>query len=192
LPRNEDSLMNMVENRKEEKFISLYRAFVDEIYRYVFLRTGLDTALAEDMTQEIFLDVFKGMNEFKGLCSERTWVFKIAKNKLFDFYRKQYSKKVELVDIDGPLIDCLSDPQQDTEKLMESALESKMICDCLSKIPGHYRITLMLKYVDGKSVKQIAEFADKSPKAIESLLQRSKNAFIKEYQLSRKKEGFEL
>jgi RNA polymerase sigma-70 factor (ECF subfamily) len=75
---------------------------------------------------------------------------------------------------------------------MESALESQMVCDCLNRVLRHYRITLMLKYVDGKSVKQIAELADKSPKAIESLLQRSKNAFIKEYRLSQKKEGFEL
>lgn len=184
--------MIMAENRKEEKFISLYRAFVDEIYRYVFLRTGLDSALAEDMTQEIFLDVFKGLNEFKGLCSDRTWIFRIAKNKLFDFYRKQYRQKIELIDIDDPLTECLSDPEQDTERLVELALESQMVCDCLNRIPGHYRITLMLKYIDGKSVKQIAELADKSPKAIESLLQRSKNAFIKEYRLSRKKEGFEL
>lgn len=190
MSRNEGDLMNMAKNRKEEKFISLYRAFVDEIYRYVFLRTGLDASLAEDMTQDIFLDVFKGLNEFKGLCSDRTWVFKIAKNKLFDFYRKQYSQKVEFVDIDDPLTECLNDPEQDTEKLMESALESKIVYDCLNRIPGHYKITLMLKYVDGKSVKQIAEIADKSPKAIESLLQRSKNAFIKDYQLSRKKEGF--
>lgn len=183
--------MNMAKNRKEEKFISLYHAFADEIYRYIFLRTGLNAALAEDVTQEIFLDVFKGLNEFKGLCSDRTWIFKIAKNKLFDFYRKQYSRKIKLVDIDNPLTVCLSDPEQDTEKLMESALESEIIYSCLNRIPSHYRITLMLKYVDGKSVKQIAELVDKSPKAVESLLQRSKNAFIKEYRLSRE-EGFEL
>ena len=180
--------MIMADNRKEEKFILLYRAFVDEVYRYVFLRTGLDASLAEDITQDIFLDVFKGLNEFKGMCSERTWVFKIAKNKLFDFYRKQYSQKVEFVDIDDPLAECLSDPEQDTERLMETALESKIVRDCLSRIPEHYRITLMLKYVDGKSVKQMAELADKSPKAIESLLQRSKKAFLKVYQSSRKKE----
>ncbi|ACL75293.1 RNA polymerase sigma factor [Ruminiclostridium cellulolyticum] len=184
--------MNKAENRKEEKFISLYQAFVDDIYRYIFLRTGLDTTLAEDMTQEIFLNVFKGMDEFKGLCSNRTWVFRIAKNRLFDFYRKQYRQKIEFADIDDPLTEGLSDPEQDTEKLMESALESQMVCDCLNNIPGHYRITLMMKYVDGKSVKQIAELTDKSPKAIESLLHRSKNAFIKEYRLLRKKEGFEL
>jgi RNA polymerase sigma-70 factor (ECF subfamily) len=183
--------MNMAQNRKEEKFISLYRAFVDEIYGYVFLRTGLDAALAEDMTQDIFLDAFKGMDGFKGLCSERTWIFRIARNKLSDFYRKQYRRKIEFIDIWDPLAEGLSDPGQDTEEIMESALESRLVCDCLGRIPHHYRVTLMLKYIDGKSVRQIANLADKSPKAIESLLQRSKNAFIKEYRLARKREGFD-
>lgn len=189
---NEGRPMNMTENRKEEKFISLYQAFVDEIYRYVFLRTGLDTALAEDMTQEVFLDVFKGLNGFKGLCSDRTWVYKIAKNKLCDFYRKQYSQEVELIDIDDPLTECLGDPGQDMEKLVEAALESKIVRECLDRIPGHYRIVLMLKYIDDKSVKQIAELVARSPKAVESLLQRSKNVFIREYRLFREKEGISL
>lgn len=182
--------MNMEKNRKEEKFISLYHAYVNEIYQYVFLHTGLDTALAEDITQDIFLDLYKGLNGFKGLCSERTWVFKIAKNKLFDFYRKKYSQKVEFIDIDDQLSGCLSDPDQDTEQLMESALESKIVWGCLNRIPQHYRITLILKYVDGKSVKQIAEIVHKSPKAVESMLQRAKNAFIKDYQSSQKKEEY--
>jgi RNA polymerase sigma-70 factor (ECF subfamily) len=184
--------MNMAENLKEEKFISLYRAFVNEIYQYVFLRTGLDTALAEDITQDIFLDAFKGMGGFKGLCSNRTWIFRIARNKLVDFYRKQYRQKIELVGINDPLAKHLGDPGQDTENIIESALESQMVCDCLNRIPAHYRITLILKYVDGKSVKQIAELTDRSAKAIESMLQRAKNAFIKEYRSAKKKEGFDL
>lgn len=182
--------MNLVENRKEEKFISLYQTFADDIYRYIFLRIGLDTALAEDITQDVFLDVYKGLNEFRGLCSERTWVFKIAKNKVFDYYRKQYRKKIEYGDINDLLTQNLYDPEQDVEVLMESALKSEIVCDCLNSIPRHYRIVLILKYVDGKSVKQIAEVLDKSHKAIESMLQRSKIAFIKEYQSYQKKEGF--
>ncbi len=161
--------MNMAETRKEEKFISLYRAFVNEIYQYVFLRTGLDPALAEDITQDIFLDVLKSMGDFKGLCANRTWIFKIAKNKLFDFYRKQYRQRIELVDMDGPIAEGLCDPEQDTEKLMESALECQLVC-----------------------VKQIAALTNKSLKATESLLQRAKNAFIREYRLSLKKEGLDL
>jgi len=182
--------MNMVDNWKEEKFISLYRTYVNEIYQYIFLRTGLDAALAEDITQDIFLDVFKGMNRFKGLCSNRTWIFRIAMYKLFDFYRKQYRQKIELVDINDPLTQDMSSPGQDTDSIIEAALESQIVCDCLNRIPGHYRIMLILKYVDGKSVKQIAEITDKSAKAVESMLQRAKNAFIKEYRSLQKKEGF--
>ena len=183
--------MKEAENLKEEKFIALYRTYVNKIYRYIFLRTGLDAARAEDITQDIFLDVLIGLGRFKGLCTYRTWIFKIARNKLHDFYRKQYRQRTETVDINDALTEGLSDPLQDIEKVVESALESQRVCECLKKIPEHYRIVLMLKYADGKSIKQIANLINKSPKAIESLLQRSKNAFIKEYELLMKKEGYE-
>lgn len=45
----------------EQKFISIYKAYVDEIYQYIFLRTGYDVSLAEDLTQDIFLEVYKGI-----------------------------------------------------------------------------------------------------------------------------------
>lgn len=51
--------------------------------------------------ENIFMDVYRGISGFKGLTSERTWIFKIARNKLNDFYQKQYSPKFEVVEIDG-------------------------------------------------------------------------------------------
>lgn len=57
--------MKEAENLKEEKFIALYRTYVNEIYRYIFLRTGLDAARAEDITQDIFLDVLIGLGRVK-------------------------------------------------------------------------------------------------------------------------------
>jgi RNA polymerase sigma-70 factor (ECF subfamily) len=89
--------MSIFKDEREQKFISMYRSYVDEVYQYVFLRSGLNQVLAEDLTQEIFLDVYRGFSVFKGLCSERTWIFKIAKNKMNDLYRKQYRAKPESV-----------------------------------------------------------------------------------------------
>ena len=51
----------MGDGEKEQRFAALYAVYIDEIYRYVYLRTGLHQATAEDLTQEIFLDVFKGL-----------------------------------------------------------------------------------------------------------------------------------
>ncbi len=165
----------------EQKFISVYKTYVDEIYQYVFLRTGFDISLAEDLTQDIFLEVYKSLHGFRGICSERTWVFKIAKNRLFDFYRKQYSHPPDTVSIDDQLIEQISDEKQDLEEYLQTTYENQRVRECLSQLPQQYKIVLLLKYIEDKRIKEIAQILDKSPKSVESMLQRAKGAFIKLY-----------
>lgn len=173
--------MSIFRDEREQKFISVYESYVDEIYQYVYLRTGMSKALAQDITQDIFIDVYKGLSGFKGLSSERTWIFKIARNKLNDFYRKQYRSEFKVVEIDESITELLDDPAQDVQEHMIKELEREKVLDCLNSIPEQYRIVLVLKYMDEKTVKEIAAIVEKSPKAIESILQRAKNAFIKSY-----------
>jgi RNA polymerase sigma-70 factor (ECF subfamily) len=153
---------------------------MDEVYQFIHTRSGYDTPVTEDITQDIFLDVFKGLNKFRGLCSERTWVYRIARNKLSDFYRKQYSQEYEICDLDEALQ--IPDTSQDIDIQMEQSFEARFVRECLGKLPIQYRIILLMKYVDSKSISQIAEIINKSYKATESLLQRAKKTFIKEYQ----------
>lgn len=165
----------------EQKFISVYKAYVDEIYQYIFLRTGFDVPLAEDLTQDIFLEVYKSLHGFRGVCSERTWVFKIAKNRLFDFYRKQYNQLPEAVSIDDQLSEQLSDEKQNLEERLQTTYVNQRVRECLSQLPQQYKIILLLKYIEGKRMKEIAQILDKSPKAVESMLQRAREAFINLY-----------
>lgn len=170
-------------SKKEQFFIDVYRIYFDEVYRYIFVRAGLNPTIAEDITQEVFLDVFKGLDKFKGLCSERTWVFKIARNKLYDFYRKQYGQHFESICMDDETSVQISDSKQDIEWIMERAYESECISVCMNRLPQHYKLTLLLKYVDGRSVKEIAAITDKSCKSIDNILQRAKSAFIKQFRM---------
>jgi RNA polymerase sigma-70 factor (ECF subfamily) len=178
--------MRARETDKEQQYITAYNAYVDEVYRFIYARSGFAPAVAEDITQDIFLDVLKGMDKFKGLCSERTWVFRIARNKLNDFFRKQYSQRLEVCEIDEA--EPLADREQTMDWQMEKSFQNQSVRECLTKLPAHYRMALLMKYVDGKSVKQIAEIANKTPKATERMLQRARSAFIKEYQLSKERE----
>lgn len=170
--------MSRVEKLKEQRFIEIYNRYIDEIYQYIFMRIGFDVNLAEDITQDIFLYVYKGLNGFKGLCSERTWIYRIAKNKLADFYRKKYSQQEDI----------LSEPEEILDGYMDTAFEGIEVRECLKKLPDQYRIVLVLKYIDENSVKNIAEILGKSPKSVESMLQRAKVAFMKLYN---KKEGID-
>ncbi len=173
-------------NEKEERFILLYKTYIDEVYQFIFMRTGFRSAVAEDISQDIFLDVFRGLNQFRGLCSERTWVFRIARNKLNDYYRKQYGQKFDTCDIDHA--DQISDPLQNLDLKIVKSIENQEIRQCLNKLETHYRMILLMKYVDKRSVKEIAKTIDKTPKAIESMLQRAKGAFMKEYKAMKEKE----
>jgi RNA polymerase sigma-70 factor, ECF subfamily len=166
---------------RDKKFISVYHAHVDEVYQFVYLRTGTNKSIAEDLTQEIFLEVYKGLSRFKGLSSERTWVFRIAKNRLNDYYRKQYRSMFESVCIDDVLDDQLVDTGQDIQENQIKSFEQETVRASLSALPKHYEIVLTLKYMDEGDTKEIALLLGKSPKAIESLLRRAKDAFIKSY-----------
>ena len=180
--------MSIFNDDREQKFLFVYRTYIDEIYQYIYLRTGLNRALAEDISQEIFLDVYKGLVGFKGLCSERTWVYKIAKNKLNDFYRMQYRQKIELIEIDSQISEQVDDPSQNIQEAVIKTFEREKVRDCLNGLPEQYKLVLILKYIDDKSVKDIARIVEKSPKAVESILQRAKTAFIKNYSQYEEKE----
>jgi len=170
--------MNARYNRKEQSFTEIYDACVDEVYGFIYVRTGFDSVAAEDLTQDVFLAVFKGLEKFAGKSSERTWVFGIARNKLNDFYRSRYAYESGGIN-EATLI---SDPKQDTYALALKEFESRVVRDCLERLSPRCQMVLVMKYLDRYSVKQIANSVNLSPKAVESLLQRAKTAFIKEYQ----------
>lgn len=56
---------------QDQKFISVYRAHVDEVYQFIYLRTGLNQTVAEDVTQDIFTEVYKKGFQGSGACPRR-------------------------------------------------------------------------------------------------------------------------
>ena len=174
--------MNTKATEKEQRFAGLYMTYIDEVYQFIHVRSGSDPAVTEDISQDIFFSVLNGLDRFRGLCSERTWIYRIARNKLNDFYRRQYRQKAEICDIAEA--EQLHDPAQDIDEQIEKPFESQFIRKCLDNLPLHYRLALLMKYMDGKSIREIAEISGKSLKATESMLQRAKGAFIKEYRSS--------
>lgn len=167
--------------KSDEKFIQLYNSYIDEIYQFAYLRTGFDKQQAEDLTQDIFLQVFKSLNNFKGLCSERTWIYKIARNKVNDFYRSQYKFYKEHIDIESDEVAAIADISQDVEIDLMREYDKQRILECLDSIPKHYKLVLTLKYIDELSTKKIALLFGKTDKSIENMLRRAKQAYIKRY-----------
>ena len=66
----------------------IYKEYSKIIYNYLFSLSN-NTDIAEELMQETFYSAVKNINKFKNESSLKTWLSKIAKNKCFDYYKKQ-------------------------------------------------------------------------------------------------------
>lgn len=84
-------------NANPQKWLELYG---DLLYQYALPRVNSST-IAEDLVQETFLSALKGLEGYKGIASEKNWLFTILKNKIIDFYRKKSTEQaiIEMPDL---------------------------------------------------------------------------------------------
>jgi len=71
----------------------LMREYGRDVWNYVFAMVR-DRHLADDLVQETFLKVYRHWRSFRGECAERTWIFRIARNAVYDYRRSAFWRKV--------------------------------------------------------------------------------------------------
>ena len=79
-------ILRKAQRGDERAFTILVRAYEVPVFNYVLRLVG-DRALAEDLTQEVFLRVFKGLPRFSFRSSFTTWLFQVTKNRVMDELR---------------------------------------------------------------------------------------------------------
>lgn len=95
--QNMDNEMIIIQNcqlGKFDAFWELYEKYVDEIYRFVYLKT-YDSHKAEDITSEVFMKAINSINTFKITkgANFRAWLYRIAYNHIVDSYKKEKDLK---------------------------------------------------------------------------------------------------
>ncbi len=164
--------MKAAQHDREQQLFALYDAHVDTVYRYVYRRCR-DHALAEDVTQETFVDVVR--SEVEPSTVTVAWLLTVARNKLVDILRRQirYEEKLQII-----ANSLSSSPVVDTVErlIIEQALES---------LPVHYRLVITLHYLNGMTIAAIARELERSPKSIEGLMTRARRSLEAELQAVR-------
>jgi len=171
----------------------LFERHVETLYEFVYFRAGSDVASAEDVVQDTLLVAIDRLADFDGRSSLHTWLCGIAKNKLRQLRRKRRPVPLDdlLVESDGEIEAILS--RVEREPLPEAVLEAKeteeLVGATLSSLPPGYRAALVAKYVDGRSVPDMASESGKAVKAVESTLFRARRAFGRIFTLLAKGQG---
>lgn len=135
---------------------------------------------AEDVSQEVFLEVFKSISKFNGDSKLSTWIYKITTNKCLEFIRKKNSKKrfAFMQTIFGNEIP-FHKTSYFTEVnhpgiLLENKEKSAIIFKAINSLPESQRVVFTLAKIDGKSYQEIIEITGKSLSSVESVMFRAK------------------
>jgi RNA polymerase sigma-70 factor (ECF subfamily) len=130
---------------------------------------------AEELVQDTFLSCLKHLPLFRGESSIWTWMARICQHEVADYYRKRYAKKFIHA---FPLSELLlAEPVYDSHEV------SQKVKKVLHTMANEEREILLMKYVDKKKVKQIAQELGKTVKSVESILFRARIEFRDLYAL---------
>jgi RNA polymerase sigma-70 factor (ECF subfamily) len=178
-PERDAAMLRRLHEGDRSAMGELYDLYFDRLYSLVFNQVDRNRDTAEDIVQETFLAALKSAKGFRGQSSVYTWLCSIAYHKVADHYRRQSRERKHMVSgVDVDALDVADNPgsQPRPDSLIESTEMRQVVNEALAKLPWDYRQVLILKYVEEMSVLEIGRIMDRSPKAIEGLLTRSRKA----------------
>ena len=135
---------------------------------------------AEDIAQEVFLEVYKSIEKFQGKSKLSTWIYRIATNKCLEFIRKKNAKRrfafMQTILGNEVPIDKTNFFTEFNHPgiLLENKEASETIYHAINTLPESQRIVFTLAKLDGKSYQEIVEITGKSLSSVESIMFRSK------------------
>jgi RNA polymerase sigma-70 factor (ECF subfamily) len=178
-PLNEAFFIEQLHAGKQSAFSQLLDDYQQKVFGTCisFIPNKED---AEDVAQEVFLEVFKSIHKFQGNSKLSTWIYKIATNKCLEFIRKKNTKKrfAFMQTIMGNEIP-LDKTSYFTEVnhpgiLLENKEKSATIFKAINTLPENQRVIFTLAKIDDKSYQEIVEITGKSLSSVESLMFRAK------------------
>jgi RNA polymerase sigma-70 factor, ECF subfamily len=152
------------------------RRLLDEVapvvYGFVYARVGGDEASADDLLQETLLEAVRSARSYRGDAALSTWLCAIARRRLARHYESERRAEATRRGLRAvPAVEV------DSDTIVE---ERDEVVRALGRIPATHRQVLVLKYLDGLAVEEIAAELGRTRVQVQSLLQRARDGLRRE------------
>ncbi|MBZ0277546.1 MAG: RNA polymerase sigma factor [Anaerolineae bacterium] len=122
---------------------------------FLYRMTGGDRALAEDLVQEVFLRVLRGIDQYIYPRPFKPWLYQIAANLARDHYKRADTRRTESMPEDDLSLGAADDPPPEEVLLHNS--EARQIAAAIRELPEHQREVVILRYYQEFSLAEIAD-----------------------------------
>lgn len=172
-----DEEIVLISIKDNKYFALLVQRYENKIARYIYRLCGCSQEDIEDIIQEVFINIYRNLNDFDSNLKFSSWVYRIAHNQAISHYRKTKSRP-KTVQIDTDFTD--SGAQFiSLAKDLDSKLNRIKISEVLRAMDNKYKEVLILKYFEEKEYLEISDILKKPVGSVATLLSRAKNNFKK-------------
>lgn len=141
------------------------------VYAYV-----KDQAIAEDLTQEIFVKCYQALPTYKGKSTMKTWLWRIAINHSKDYLKSWYNQKV--LATEEQLLP-LPESKENVEYTVIQQDEEARLAENVMQLPVLYREVIYLYYFEERTIKELAQVLATNSNTVKTRLRKGK-ALLKE------------
>jgi RNA polymerase sigma-70 factor (ECF subfamily) len=150
---------------------ALYQRYVDDVFGYIQLRVR-DTALAEDLTHDVFLNAFAALPRFRWCGSLAPWLMRCAHNRVANHWRSQ-SRRPEQVAIAADDEEDARTPlltvHEDLDEALAIHLTTREVLAAAGRLTDLQQQVVALRFGAGLSLSETAEVMDRSLNAVKNL-----------------------
>jgi RNA polymerase sigma-70 factor, ECF subfamily len=166
-------LVRRAQQGDSDAFASLFHAHKARVYS-VCLRLTNNSAEAEDLTQDAFVQAFRKLSMFRGDSALSTWLYRIAVNTVLMRFRKKALRQVSLDEPYTQDARCVRREYGSRDDRLAGSIDRSALTRAIGELPEGYRTIFLLHEVEGYEHQEIAELLDCSVGNSKSQLHKAK------------------
>ena len=167
----------------ETAFRQFFDAYFPRLYRFALPRVGSDADAAKEVVQATLIKAMRNLAGYRGDAALFSWLCQICRRQIVDHLRayRRHADRIVLVEDSDEMravLESITAPPGDEPSHGYSAEETRrLVQSVLDRLPARYGDVLEWKYIEGRSVEEIAAALGVGHAAAQSLLARARSSF---------------
>ncbi len=158
------ALIERIAARDRDAMLVLFTAHNARVFRFILRMVG-DRSIAEDLTSEVFLDVWRQAGQFEGRSTVSTWMLAMARYKALAARRRRTEDQ-----LDDEVVEAIADECDDPEIAAQKKDRGEILRRCLDQLSAQHREIVDLVYYHEKSVEEAARILSIPPNTVKTRL----------------------
>lgn len=171
---DDTEIINAVRRDPENGFRILMKEKWKAVYWHI-RRLVIHHADAQDATQETFIRIFRSFNKFKGDCSLKVWIYRIATNEALRLIGKRHNDIISIDDDEMPEVRMIVDE----EYVDYTDVEAVKLQNAILTLPTKQQLTFNMRYYDELEYDDIARIIGSTPSSVKASYHIAKEKIIK-------------